>query len=83
MGGDNSNTVDAGLPEIKGSFSFASYNQSAQGAFSFTSTGSQSPASGNNLGGRFNFAASKSNAIYGKSETVQPPAIILIAQIKY
>lgn len=29
------------------------------------------------------FDASKSNPIYGASETVQPPAIALIAQIKY
>ena len=29
------------------------------------------------------FDASKSNPIYGSSETVQPPAISLIAQIKY
>lgn len=30
-----------------------------------------------------NFDASKSNPIYGASETVQPPALSLIAQIKY
>ena len=29
------------------------------------------------------FNASESNAIYGSSETVQPPAICLIPQIKY
>lgn len=29
------------------------------------------------------FAASKSNAIYGSSDTVQPPACCLIVQIKY
>ena len=29
------------------------------------------------------FNASKSNAIYGLSSTVQPPAICLIPQIKY
>ena len=29
------------------------------------------------------FDASRSNPIYGNSDTVQPPAIILIAQIKY
>ena len=31
----------------------------------------------------FQFKASNSNAIYGNSNTVQPPAISLIAQIKY
>ena len=30
-----------------------------------------------------NFDASKSNPIYGRSDTVQPPALSLIAQIKY
>nr|DAV38520.1 MAG TPA: LONG TAIL FIBER PROTEIN [Caudoviricetes sp.] len=29
------------------------------------------------------FDASKSNSIYGRSETVQPPALTMIAQIKY
>ena len=31
----------------------------------------------------FAFKASRSNNIYGKSSTVQPPAIALIPQIKY
>lgn len=30
-----------------------------------------------------NFDASRSNAIYGASTTVQPPAIVLIPQIRY
>ena len=30
-----------------------------------------------------NFDASKSNSIYGRSTTVQPPALTMIAQIKY
>ena len=30
-----------------------------------------------------NLDASKSNSIYGSSETVQPPALQMIAQIKY
>ena len=82
-GSDTPSAKAPGLPEIEGSISFASYQQSANGAFSFTSTGQQSPASGNNLGGRFNFAASKSNPIYGNSDTVQPASITLIPQIKY
>ena len=32
---------------------------------------------------RDNFDASRSNAIYGNSTTVQPPAITMLAQIKY
>lgn len=34
-------------------------------------------------GAALTFDASKSNSIYGSSETVQPPAICLIPQIKY
>ncbi len=33
--------------------------------------------------GGFNFDASKSNEIYDNSNTVQPPALQLIPQIKY
>ena len=33
--------------------------------------------------GKFIFNASRSNAIYGNSNTVQPPAIVLVPQIKY
>lgn len=31
----------------------------------------------------FEFDASRSNSIYGSSQTVQPPAILLIPQIKF
>lgn len=57
------------------------------GAFEKTSTAKRHVEGDN--GGYFmvnigiNFDASKSNAIYGRSETVQPPAIAMIAQIKY
>ena len=32
---------------------------------------------------RVHFDASRSNAVYGASDTVQPPAIMLLPQIKY
>ena len=32
---------------------------------------------------RIHFKASRSSAIYGKSDTVQPPAIQLIPQLRY
>ena len=42
------------------------------------------PAVGNGSGaGSFGFDASKSNAIYGNSTTVQPPALQLLPQIKF
>ena len=74
---------EAGLPNITGSFNSAinDYrvhgNISAEGAF----TGSTGSIDGNAVGTDFvketviSFNASRSNSIYGKSDTVQPPAI--------
>lgn len=39
--------------------------------------------SGTGINGTVTFDASRSNSIYGASDTVQPPAITLIPQIKY
>ena len=44
---------------------------------------SYGPGNGSVYGGIVTLDASKSNPIYGASETVQPPAITMIAQIKY
>ena len=44
---------------------------------------SYGPGNGSVYGGIVTLDASKSNPIYGRSDTVQPPAISLIAQIKY
>ena len=91
MGGENVKSVEAGMPnivgesdDIKGGF----FEQSKHsGAFAesvgvHTSNwraGDQNTTETRNLV----FDASKSNPIYGASETVQPPALSLIAQIKY
>lgn len=40
-------------------------------------------SSGGSTAGTVTFDASKSNAIYGASETVQPPSLSLLPQIKY
>ena len=79
--------LSAGLPNITGTdskqWSWAGNNTKA-GAFV--------PRRGQTAGGTpvgssetafFDFDASKSNAIYGASSTVQPPAIMLLPQIKY
>lgn len=42
-----------------------------------------SPGENSGNGDGVNFKASKANPIYGNSNTVQPPAIVLIPQIKY
>ena len=58
-------TVEAGLPNIKFSFTAATIESSFQGGSSY----------GNGAGSSdFNLDASKSNAIYGRSSTVQPAA---------
>ena len=94
MGGESVKSVEAGLPNITGSFwplgdwpenipnnAF----QGTEGAF-YTqgrSYGQGLVQGGSNDNARAMFDASKSNPLYGASETVQPPALSLIAQIKY
>lgn len=87
-GGDTPAKIEAGLPNIGGSFSIYYYQgMGASGSFSLTGSPSQGVLSGGSNPAYFyqaiTFDASKSNAIYGKSNTVQPPAIVLIPQIKY
>lgn len=83
QGGNTVETKEAGLPNIKGNFR-AVHSGNTSGAFQeaspdlTVSTGSdfQIPA--------YSFDASRSNPIYSDTvNTVQPPAITLIPQIKY
>ena len=92
LGGDILTVLASGIPNITASihtganwcFVGAGYNE--QGAF-YTSA----PSSGAHAEGGYqrytnqvlNFDASRSNAIYGNSNTVQPPSIVLIPQIKF
>ena len=70
-------TVNAGLPNITGSFNadVRMNNHEVSGAFTagdwFASTGASSSDS---RVYKFSLDASKSNAIYGRSSTVQPAA---------
>ena len=66
--------VAPGLPNITGSFSTASDKNLGNGAFSWTTN--KYSTNGGGQGGQWgiNFSAQKSNAIYGNSTTVQPPA---------
>lgn len=72
-------TAKAGLPNITGSFPTTTYGSNyneTSGAFSL---GSRITGNGESSGSDFNsyyasFDASKSNAIYGRSSTVQPAA---------
>ena len=74
-------TVKAGLPNLKGSFSgvasTAYPNLSNSGALSInTNNGGLAGYEGGSYGSNctVSFDASKSNAIYGRSSTVQPAA---------
>lgn len=81
------NLIEAGLPNVTGQIAGLSYdNASAQqgmsGAFSWGTTTTNGAGKGE--ADRFGkFDASKSNAIYGKSTTVQPPAVTVVWIIKY
>ena len=94
MGGESVKSVEAGQPNIEGSFwPLGDYDESTpnnvrqgtEGAFY-----AQGRTYGQGLAergiadnARAMFDASKSNPIYGASSTVQPPALTMIAQIKY
>lgn len=80
----------AGLPNIAGTIEQGDYwnapNCYGSGAFTAmqkgcTSWNRNTPVT--TSPGGFSFDASRSSAIYGASATVQPPAITLLAQIKY
>lgn len=70
---------EAGLPNITGSWNHSSgYSAYTQNNGAIRSDSSYSPASGSGTGWvneSISFDASRSNSIYGKSDTVQPPAI--------
>ena len=80
--------IEAGLPNITGT----AYNilmglndtPYGSGALDADKTGNEGISGSNyNRRGNITFNASKSNTIYGKSNTVQPPAIIVNYFIKY
>lgn len=79
-GAENFGYIEAGLPNITG---YVGNNNSqdfgnVSGAFNFDGIGGGSFAGGVNSGwGHWgaNFDASRSNSVYGKSNTVQPPSL--------
>ncbi len=88
QGGDSPSIREAGLPNITGSLSTRGieYQKTiTTGCISYEKydinglNGHQDTEDGC----KFNIDASKSNPIYGKSNTVQPPAIVLIPQARY
>ena len=79
--------VPAGLPNIKCSWNHSSGYQSFTNDNGAIKVGtSYSPATGAGGGWRnenISFDASRSSSIYGKSNTVQPPAVKMLYIIKY
>lgn len=87
-GGSSSGTVKAaGLPNIKGTLSnYRGSTNTKTGAFSPSKATADSYTGAPQWSGYIispSFDASKSNAIYGKSSTVQPPALQTLIIIKY
>ena len=91
QGGESVKSVEAGLPNIEGNLITFEWHRNIStsryygGAFKGTLEGTTGNLATAGEGASYivSFDASKSNPIYGASETVQPPAIALIAQIKY
>lgn len=92
MGGDSVQKIEAGLPNIVGRFGFCvpnatcgwnTVNNSASNPFYNLSGAGDGGAAYSASSGGAGFDASRHNAIFGASQTVQPPSIQLIAQIKY
>ena len=76
---------EAGLPNITGTFYHdTNATSSLSGAFSYTTGSSRNLQNdaANSRSGYISFDASKSNAIYGNSDTVQPPALTMVYIIK-
>lgn len=93
QGGESVKSIEAGLPNITGSiYNIVDFSDNAdkadmKGALSIISEHSDWVIANTNTASKiitgFDFDASRSNPIYGASDTVQPPAITMIAQIKY
>lgn len=78
------NKIEAGLPNITGSFAGNKAGNSASGAFYDSTSSSGVDGDSQSINHvKINFSASRSSSIYGKSTTVQPPAITVVWIIKY
>ena len=93
QGRESVKSVEAGLPNITGlmyaiSETFATNSYTAEDSALYKHSTEpkchQTPVQTDiSITGTLGFDASKSNPIYGASATVQPPALTMIAQIKY
>lgn len=91
QGGEQVRSVEAGLPNVTGdigpiSETFTNAANNEKGALYKSTNAPYSETyrdSDTSNGGTLSLDASRSNNIYGSSDTVQPPALAMIAQIKY
>ena len=81
-GGDLTAVLPAGIPNITGTIGLDSDSGSQSGAF--YRSGNRSGADGwDSSNPQVTFDASRCSSIYGKSDTVQVPSIVCIAQYKF
>ena len=84
-GSDNASTKAPGLPNITGTWRGSADNRTteATGAMYLYGNVYYYNDAWSQMTGGIGFDASRLNSIYGSSETVQPPTLALIPQIKY
>ena len=75
--------IEAGLPNITGSIHDNEDGSGESGALYGSGTGSYSGHTQNPGRHDLNFDASRSNPIYGNSDTVQPPSIKVRVKTRY
>lgn len=81
QGGDTPAVIAAGLPNITGTMPFDFENVTGAFVIEKQIVNGSGADSGRDM--LLHLDASKSNPIYGRSDTVQPPAISLMPQIRY
>ena len=87
-GGDTLSIIPAGLPDIAGEIignrgGWLDDTAKGYGAIKLIKGGEEYQVGGGNPRWNLQFKASYSNKIYGNSETIQPPALSLMLQIRF
>lgn len=82
-GGDSTLVRAPGLPNITGLFNFSFLNTNNGALYQASQQGGYTFADYLDIAYKLVFDASRVNSIYGRSNTVQPPALVLIPQIKF
>lgn len=84
MGSTIAGTIlEAGLPNLYGTFTAAGLDGSGTGVFSWTDVNAGGVKAGGYIVDQCTLDASTYNPIYGASDTVQPPALTMRFYIKY